>query len=470
MNAIAPEPRSAVDERVAHLRTSPAETEGHPRHVDGTRRCGPCGPPRDEYDPLRAGRRSRTAGVREPMRTLPRRRRPRRRNGTGDRRTPVAARRSTADETHQRGAAAQGHASECRPRRGNGGPREVPPDDRADGRAPAGPDGRADDRRPDARRPRARRGLRRSAAADRRQAGAPAEARRRSLPSGDFRDAVADVQRRSGRQPVYDAHADRQDDRVAAGAEVDHDHTRRGAASGDAGGRRRHHVRHGAQRSLRARRGQRPSDLAPEAAAHEGNRGRRRESGRRGRGRARLHGHRQRAPSCAESVHRGCPLGDGARGLAPELRGVFRAAACRQPDRLRRLRRRARRERLRGRVRSGDRQGSVAVLDRAEAGHAGIRNVAGKGHRARRRPDLVHRQLRRRAGHGVLADGQSEPRSTTAAIDRATTSTRARFLRSIGRPGRSSGTTSSRRTTSGTGMPRRRRCSSTRTGRASGGR
>ena len=100
-------------------------------------------------------------------------------------------------------------------------------------------------------------------------------------------------------------------------------------------------------------------------------------------------------------------------------------------------------------------------------GDAGIRNVAGEGHRSRRRPDLVHRQLRRRAGHRVLADRQSEPRNTTAAIDRATTCTRARFSRSIGRPGRSSGTTSSLRTTSGTGTPRRRRCSSTRTGRAS---
>ena len=164
---------------------------------------------------------------------------------------------------------------------------------------------------------------------------------------------LADLQRRPGRQPLHDAHADRQDDRVAAGAEVDVDHTRRRSAAGDAGRRRRHHVRDGAERMLRARRRQRPADLAPEAAAHEGNRGRRRESRRRGRGRARLHGHRQRAPSRAEPVHRRGPLGHGARGLAQELRGVVRAAACRQPDRLRRLRRRARRERLRRRVRSG---------------------------------------------------------------------------------------------------------------------
>ena len=38
-----------------------------------------------------------------------------------------------------------------------------------------------------------------------------------------------------------------------------------------------------------------------------------------------------------------------------------------------------------------------------EAGHAGIGDVAGEGHRARRRADVVHRQLRPRPRHGLLA-------------------------------------------------------------------
>ena len=85
-----------------------------------------------------------------------------------------------------------------------------------------------------------------------------------------------------------------------------------------------------------------------------------------------------------------------ARRLAQELRGVVGAAAGRQPRDLRRVRRRARRERVRRGARSGDRQGGLAVLDGAEARRAGIRDVEGQGHRARRRADVVHRQLRSR--------------------------------------------------------------------------
>ena len=56
-----------------------------------------------------------------------------------------------------------------------------------------------------------------------------------------------------------------------------------------------------------------------------------------------------------------------ARRLAQELRRLVGAAAGRQPGDLRRLRRRARRQRIRRGARSGDRQGSLAILDGAEA-------------------------------------------------------------------------------------------------------
>ena len=114
--------------------------------------------------------------------------------------------------------------------------------------------------------------------------------------------------------------------------------------------------------------------------------------------------------------------------LAQELRGLVGAAARRQPGHLRRGRRRARRQRLRRRARPGDRQGGLALLDRAEAGRAGIGDVAGQGHRARRRADLVHRQLRSRARHSSTGRPATRARSTTATIARATTSTRTRIL------------------------------------------
>ena len=57
----------------------------------------------------------------------------------------------------------------------------------------------------DDRRPGARRRLRRCAAAHRRRARAPAAPCGRSRSRGDVRDAVADLQRRSRRQPLHDA-------------------------------------------------------------------------------------------------------------------------------------------------------------------------------------------------------------------------------------------------------------------------
>ena len=148
----------------------------------------------------------------------------------------------------------------------------------------------------------------------------------------------------------------------------------------------------------------------------------------------RLHGDRQRAHHRAESLHGRAAVGHRARRLAQELRGLLGAAPRRQSGDLRRDGRRARRERLRRRARSGDRQGSLAVLDRAQAGRARIGDVAGQGHRARRRADLVHRQLRSGARHRLLADRQSGARSTTATIARATTSTPTASWRSIARP------------------------------------
>ena len=67
----------------------------------------------------------------------------------------------------------------------------------------------------DARRPGPRRGLRRPAAADRRQARAPAAPRRRALPRRDVGGRLADLQRRARRQPLHDADADRQEQRRA---------------------------------------------------------------------------------------------------------------------------------------------------------------------------------------------------------------------------------------------------------------
>ena len=93
-----------------------------------------------------------------------------------------------------------------------------------------------------------------------------------------------------------------------------------------------------------------------------------------------------------------------ARRLAQELRRVVGTASGRQSDHFRCVRRRARCERLRGRSRSGDRQGGLAFLDRAQAGRARVGDLAGQGHRARRRADLVHRQLRSRPRHCLLAD------------------------------------------------------------------
>ena len=107
-----------------------------------------------------------------------------------------------------------------------------------------------------------------------------------------------------------------------------------------------------------------------------------------------------------------------------------------RPGDLGRGRRRARRQRLRRRLRSGDRQGGLAVLDRAEARRAGLGDVEGQGHRARRRADVVHGQLRSRRSTWSTGRPATRPRSTTAPTARATTSTPPASSPSIARPAR----------------------------------
>ena len=187
----------------------------------------------------------------------------------------------------------------------------------------------------------------------------------------------------------------------------------------------------------RARRRQRPADLAVQAAAHDRHHGGQRATAASRSPAIGVFMETDNAHLIALNRFTGELLWDTrARRLAEELLGVVGAAAGRQSGHRRRHRRRARRERLRRRARSGDGQGSVALLDRAEAGRAGIGDLGGQGHRARRRADVVHRQLRSGARHRLLAGRQSQPGSTTATSARATTSTRTACWRSIARPAR----------------------------------
>ena len=69
-------------------------------------------------------------------------------------------------------------------------------------------------------------------------------------------------------------------------------------------------------------------------------------------------------------------------------------------------------------------------------GRAGIRNLAGHGHRSRRRADMVHRQLRSRRSISSTGRPAIRARNTTATIARATTSTPTASSRSIAGPAR----------------------------------
>ena len=110
----------------------------------------------------------------------------------------------------------------------------------------------------------------RPAAARRRPQDSPAAQDRRSIPPGDLAGRLAELQRPDEREPLQPADADHDEQRVAAGAEVDL-HVcrtrRRLQVTPVVVGRR--DVRHERQRVLRARRGQRPRDLALLAAAHQ---------------------------------------------------------------------------------------------------------------------------------------------------------------------------------------------------------
>ena len=124
-----------------------------------------------------------------------------------------------------------------------------------------------------------------------------------------------------------------------------------------------------------------PADLALPAAADQGadrQRRRRHQSRRGGRRRARVHGDRPRAPHRARSLDRRAALGHRDGGLAPELQRDRRAARRRRSRDLRLVRRRRRRARIPRRLRSGDRQGSLALLDGARARRARLRNLAGQ--------------------------------------------------------------------------------------------
>ena len=100
-----------------------------------------------------------------------------------------------------------------------------------------------------------------------------------------------------------------------------------------------------------------------------------------------------------------------------------------------RRRRRARRQRLRGGGRPGHGQGGLALPHRPAPGRTRLRDMAGQGHRARRRADLVHRQLRPGARPRLLADRQSVEGVRRLAIAWATTCTPPASWRSIGRTG-----------------------------------
>ena len=241
----------------------------------------------------------------------------------------------------------------------------------------------------------------------------PAQKIRRPLSRRHVRRRLAELRRLDDRQPLHRSDADRQIECRPAGAQVDLHHPDVVAPAGDAGGRRRHHVRHQRERVLCARCRQRPRDLALSTAAHEGPRrqcGGRHQSRRRRRGRARVHGDRPRAPARAQSVHRRAAVGHRDGGLAAELQRHVGAVDRRRFRRCRHGRRRAGRARVSRGVRSGHRKRSVAVLDGAEAGRAGIGDMEGRRHRTARRHDVDDRRLRCRARPGVLDDRQSKSR------------------------------------------------------------
>ena len=172
---------------------------------------------------------------------------------------------------------------------------------------------------------------------------------------------------------------------ATAGAGLGVHAARRRQPAGDARRRRRRDVRHQRQRVLRARRRHRAGASGTTSAR-----------GRRGWPAMPPPASTAAWPSTAiacswspttptsraQPLHRRSALGDADGRLAAELRCDVGAAGRRQPRRVRHLRRRRRRPRLPRRLRSRDRQGSVAVLDGAGARRAGLRDVGARHRRS----------------------------------------------------------------------------------------
>ena len=144
-----------------------------------------------------------------------------------------------------------------------------------------------------------------------------------------------------------------------------------------------------------------------------------------------------------EPLHRRIALGHRDRRLASELLRHVRAARRRLSGGGRCRGRRTWLPRIPRRLRSVHRQGGVALLDRAQARRAGLRNLAGQRHRARRRAHLVHRHLRRRSSTRSSGPPAIPAPNTMATIAWATTSTPIASSRSTPKPASSSGITRS---------------------------
>ena len=316
----------------------------------------------------RADLRTGEGAVRAAVRPLPRRRRARRRDGTGHRVATGPADGRRAGRAGARRLAGKGDARPRPPGRRPAGARRLHADPPAGPRRRAGAPERHDGRRQRRARRRPQSHGHRRAAPRRWRRPAPAAPDRRRVAPGHVAGRLADLPRRSRRQSLQPGRPDQSRHGRAPRAGVGVPAARRLEPAGDAGRGRRGDVRHQRQRVLRAGRRVGAAHLALSAAADEGPRRRRRlgDQPRRGGGRrSRLHGHRPRPPPRAQPLHRRSRVGDADGRLAAELRRHVRAARRRQPGRVGDLGRRRRRPRVPRRVRSRDRQGSVAVLDGA---------------------------------------------------------------------------------------------------------
>ena len=232
---------------------------------------------------------------------------------------------------------------------------------------------------------------------------------------------------------------------------------------GDAAGRRRRHLPdRTVQQRLGARRAHRAAVLALPARAAERPHLRRDFAGQprlRDAGRPPVHGDARRAPGGARRQDRRRALGHGDGRLQDRLRGDRRAARRQGQGDRRHLGRRFPDARLPRRLRSGHGRTPVALLHGARPGRARQRDVAGRRvDGARRRGHVGDGQLRPRAQPALLGHRQPQP----ALLRR-----RSQGHQSLHRVDRrhrrrhrqaESGITSSRRTTSTTGIRTTCRC------------